>query len=127
MAEKGLTLNNDEEARVLYGRHDEHLKIIEKEFNVKIVARSGNLSISGEDDRVQEAAKVLKQLLNALSSGMQPSAMTLPPAHRYASSFGPANVLAYAATDSRVGNMSAVSFRRALIDATVSAIRSSPL
>jgi phosphate starvation-inducible protein PhoH and related proteins len=66
---KTFKLYNDEEARLLFGKHDEHLKLIEQEYGISIVARGENLSIDGEDTKVEKAAGVFSQLLALLRSG----------------------------------------------------------
>lgn len=67
--EKTLRLHSDDEAKILFGSHDEHLKIIEKEYGVKIVARGESLKISGEDEKVEKALKVFSQLIESVRSG----------------------------------------------------------
>lgn len=67
--EKVFKLLNDEEASVLFGRHDENLKIIEREFKVKIVARGENLTVSGDQDKVSKASRLFEQLLDIIRIG----------------------------------------------------------
>ena len=50
--DRNFKLHSNEEARALFGNHDEYLKIIEREYGVKIVARGDNLTIIGEDEKV---------------------------------------------------------------------------
>ena len=66
---KSFKLYNDDEARVLFGNHDEHLKLIEQEYSVRIVARGENISIDGEAIKVEKASSVFSQLLALLRSG----------------------------------------------------------
>ncbi len=66
---KNLKLYNDEEARLLFGNHDEHLKIIEDKYSVKIVARGESLAIDGEKANAEEAADIFSQLLSLIRSG----------------------------------------------------------
>jgi len=66
---KSFKLYNDDEARLLFGNHDEHLKLIEQEYSVRIVARGENISIDGEAIRVEKASSVFSQLLVLLRSG----------------------------------------------------------
>jgi len=66
---KNFKLYSDEEARLLFGSHDEYLKIIEGEYQVKIVARGEDLNIDGDDEKVQKAARVFTQLLQLVRSG----------------------------------------------------------
>ncbi|MFA5336598.1 MAG: PhoH family protein [Candidatus Omnitrophota bacterium] len=67
--DKTFKLVNDEEARVLFGRHDENLKAIEREFDVKVTARGENLTIGGDGKKVENAAKLFEQLLDIIRMG----------------------------------------------------------
>jgi len=67
--EREIKLNSDEEARAIFGHHDENLKAIEDKFSVKIVARGGHLRISGGDSKVENASKAFSQLLDLFRSG----------------------------------------------------------
>ena len=52
-----------EHMRNLFGEFDSHIKRIEKDLNVVIVDRDGAVRISGERDSVDQAARVVKELL----------------------------------------------------------------
>ncbi|NQT90215.1 MAG: PhoH family protein [Candidatus Omnitrophica bacterium] len=67
--EKAFTLHSDDEAKIIFGNHDEHLKAIEAEYSVKIVARGEHLTVNGEDSKVRDASKVFSQLLRLIRSG----------------------------------------------------------
>lgn len=67
--EKTFKLLGDEEAKILFGRHDENLKLIEREFDVKIVARGENLTISGTEKNVQDVSRLFDQLLDIIRIG----------------------------------------------------------
>lgn len=67
--EKVFKLLNDQEASILFGRHDENLKIIEQEFKVKIVARGENLTVSGDESKVLKASRLFEQLLDIIRIG----------------------------------------------------------
>ncbi|MFH1406724.1 MAG: PhoH family protein [Candidatus Omnitrophota bacterium] len=69
MAEKAFKLLGDEEAKVLFGRHDENLKIIERELGVQITARGEDLTVRGSDKNVERAAKVFDELLVVIRKG----------------------------------------------------------
>jgi len=66
--EKSLILRNDDEARVLFGNHDDNLKIVEKELKIKIVARAEKLTLSGKDAAVEKALNVFNQLVELIRS-----------------------------------------------------------
>lgn len=67
--EKTFKLLSDEEARILFGRHDENLKMIEREFGVKIIARGENLVIGGHEDNVLGASRLFDQVLDIIRIG----------------------------------------------------------
>lgn len=67
--EKQLRLKDDQEARVLFGRHDQNLRLVEKEFDVKIAARQGIVVILGAEQDVKKAATLLEELLAIIRGG----------------------------------------------------------
>jgi phosphate starvation-inducible PhoH-like protein len=69
MSEKNFKLLNDAEAATLFGKHDENLKLVEQELNVKIVARGADLNITGPDENVERASKLFDEILAVLRKG----------------------------------------------------------
>ncbi len=67
--DKNFKLSSDEEARVLFGRHDENLKAIEREFDVKVTARGENLAVGGDSRNVEKASRLFEQLLDIIRMG----------------------------------------------------------
>ncbi|HPN66962.1 MAG TPA: PhoH family protein, partial [Candidatus Omnitrophota bacterium] len=67
--DKNFKLLSDEEARILFGRHDENLKAIEREFDVKVTARGENLTIGGDARNVEKASRLFEQLLDIIRMG----------------------------------------------------------
>ena len=67
--EKQFKLRNNDEAKNLFGRHDDHLKLIEKEFGTQLFSRGEELVVSGEDDKVEKVAKILETLLVVIRNG----------------------------------------------------------
>lgn len=67
--EKTFKLLDDNEARVLFGRHDENLRLIEREFEVKIIARGENLTIEGKEKDAESAWRLFEQLLDIIRIG----------------------------------------------------------
>lgn len=67
--EKEIRLNNDAEARSLFGRHDENLKLIEDAFKIQSLFREGILKISGEKANVEKAARVIEEFLATIREG----------------------------------------------------------
>lgn len=67
--QKTYKLQDNEEAKSLFGRHDENLKLIEKEFEVKVFARGENLSIEGNKKSVEVAGRLVEELLELVRKG----------------------------------------------------------
>ena len=53
----------------IFGRFDDNIKKIEKAFNVKIVNRGESIKVTGEENGVAKAAKVINALENMAKSG----------------------------------------------------------
>ncbi|MBI5144478.1 MAG: PhoH family protein [Candidatus Omnitrophica bacterium] len=64
-----IKLKDNQEARSLFGTHDENLKIIENELNVKIATRGEALKIEGESKQVELASRLLEELILTIRSG----------------------------------------------------------
>ena len=67
--EKEIRLNNDAEAKGLFGRHDENLKLIEGAFKIQTLFREGILKISGEKPNIEKAARVIEEFLTTIREG----------------------------------------------------------
>ncbi len=67
--EKTIKLQNDEEASLLFGRHDENLKLIEKEFSLDIIARGENLVLRGENTGIDLASKLFAEFVDVIRLG----------------------------------------------------------
>lgn len=68
--EKDIRLSNDSEARSLLGKHDENMKAIEKSFNISSVLRAGILKITGQDEDVEKAVRVIEELLISIRNNV---------------------------------------------------------
>jgi phosphate starvation-inducible PhoH-like protein len=64
-----VKLRGDEEAHLLFGRHDAHLKLLETTFGVRTVARGEDLVLSGADEAVARAVALCEQLLAVIRGG----------------------------------------------------------
>lgn len=64
--DKVIKLENHQEARVLFGARDEHLKAIEKEFKVKAFARGEQLKLSGTAVNIKKAAQLVAYILEGV-------------------------------------------------------------
>ncbi len=63
MSEATLTLDNRDEAILLFGNRDQNLRTIRDALGVRIVARGDTLVIDGADEQVGQAERVFQQLL----------------------------------------------------------------
>jgi len=69
--ERVIRLPSDEETNILFGRHDENLKLIKQELTIQIAARDEKLTLQGKKDNVMLAEKLLAELINAIRLGKQ--------------------------------------------------------
>ncbi|MFH1856293.1 MAG: PhoH family protein [Candidatus Omnitrophota bacterium] len=69
--QKVYKLSTNEEAMALFGRHDQNLRLIEKEFNVDILARGEKLSVGGKEQAVKSAGHLIDELLETIRKGHQ--------------------------------------------------------
>lgn len=67
--EKQVRLKDDQEARMLFGRHDQNLRLIEKEFDIRIAARAGTVSVLGTEESVKKASTLIEELLTIIRGG----------------------------------------------------------
>ena len=58
-----------EHMRQIFGMHDQYIKKLERDFGVMIVDRNGSIIISGDEDDVNKAARVLYQLSDLSDRG----------------------------------------------------------
>ncbi len=61
-----IQLRDDEEARNLFGRNDENLKLIQGAFKVQIIARHDKIKIIGEENPAEQAKRLLENLLGVI-------------------------------------------------------------
>jgi phosphate starvation-inducible protein PhoH and related proteins len=61
-----ILLENNAEASALFGKHDEYLKLIEKETGVNVASRGDKLTITGQEKNVSAALKIFNQLLSVI-------------------------------------------------------------
>ncbi len=67
--EKILKLHNEEEVRLLFGRHDENIKHIERELAVKVIARGVDVAIQGSEQSVGLAGKLANEIIEIIRLG----------------------------------------------------------
>ncbi|MBU4376210.1 MAG: PhoH family protein [Candidatus Omnitrophica bacterium] len=71
MVKQDLTLKNDSEAKLLFGPHDQNLKLIEKGIGVTLYARGLSIAIEGPKKEVDSATRLLNELLITIREGGQ--------------------------------------------------------
>lgn len=71
MFEQMINIDRMEQAVSLFGSFDENIKLLENEYRVSIVNRSGALKICGEPENVSRAAKALEGLIMLINKGEQ--------------------------------------------------------
>jgi len=69
MFEQVVNIERMEDAVGLFGSFDENVKLLEREYGVKIVNRGSAIKISGEPEDVSRAQKALEGLLMLLNKG----------------------------------------------------------
>ena len=69
MTEKQIPLEENEAVSALFGAFDEHIRLLEQEFEVSTVSRDGALKLSGEQAQVEQAAQAVEGLLKLLHRG----------------------------------------------------------
>lgn len=66
-----IQVKDPNEAISLFGNSDSNLKILEQELGISIVTRGEELNISGNDDQVEQAKRILEELLSIIRKGIQ--------------------------------------------------------
>jgi phosphate starvation-inducible PhoH-like protein len=62
MAEAILDNIDTEEAMVLFGKHDENLRLLREQLGVQLIARGRTLSVRGEEAQVDQGVKILDRM-----------------------------------------------------------------
>ena len=71
MVDKSLEVETIEQIVNIFGSFDENAKIVEKQYNVKIVHRGTQLKISGDEENADRAQRVLSGLIGITAKGEQ--------------------------------------------------------
>lgn len=69
MAERIINVDNSEQLSELFGRMDDNIQRIAKEYNVNIVLRDGGVKIIGEEKNADDAVRAVKMLLRMNKHG----------------------------------------------------------
>ena len=67
--EQRISIERLEQAVNIFGSFDENIILLEKEFDVTVVSRDGELRVEGEEENVALAAKAVQALLTLSSRG----------------------------------------------------------
>jgi len=68
-AELRVVLDDTGAAAEIFGRHDEHLTLLEQSLSVRMVARGGEMVVTGQPEKVAVAGAVLNQLQDFYRAG----------------------------------------------------------
>ena len=71
-ANKEIIIENNDLIPDLFGTHDLNLKLIEKKFNVRIIARGNQLNVTGSQSSVNTVQRLLAQLQSLFESKQPP-------------------------------------------------------
>jgi phosphate starvation-inducible PhoH-like protein len=66
MSEMTITLDDRDEALLLFGRRDLHLRAIRDALGVRLIARGDTVQVDGSEDQVNQAERVFQQLRQML-------------------------------------------------------------
>ncbi len=69
MFEQIINVDRMEQAVSLFGSFDENVKLIESQYNVRIISRGSELKVSGEAESVSKAVRAINGLLMLINRG----------------------------------------------------------
>lgn len=64
-----LSIHSANEVQALFGPNDKHLQRLEETFATKILSRGEEITIFGEDDKIQKIKDILEMLLKLIRNG----------------------------------------------------------
>lgn len=64
-----LKFDDNRDIQQLFGKYDENLKTIEKEFSVRVYRTQEGVRVEGPDDKVNQVGELFNYLLNIVKSG----------------------------------------------------------
>lgn len=67
--EISIKIQNNAEAKALFGRHDENLKLVENGFRVKTIFKGEELVVSGQKEAAEKAVHIFNELLLTIRNG----------------------------------------------------------
>lgn len=69
MAEKNISVDRMETVANLFGNYDENVNLIQREYNVTILARGGEIRITGGEEEVFNASQAVDGLVSLIEKG----------------------------------------------------------
>jgi phosphate starvation-inducible PhoH-like protein len=66
MSETTITLDDRDEALLLFGRRDQNLRAIREALGVRLIARGDTVQVEGSEDQVNQAERIFRQLRHLL-------------------------------------------------------------
>lgn len=69
MVEHTFGIERMEQAVSLFGSFDENIKLIEKEFQVRVISRGSEIKIQGDEENVDRAKRAINSLLTLINKG----------------------------------------------------------
>ncbi len=69
MVEQTFSIDRMEQAVSLFGSFDENIKLIEKEFQVRVISRGSEIKIQGDEENVDKAKRAINSLLTLINKG----------------------------------------------------------
>ena len=69
MVEKIINVDKTEHILSLFGNYDENINLIQRNYNVVILSRGGDIKITGSEENVYKASLVIEQLLKLVEKG----------------------------------------------------------
>lgn len=69
MVEQTFSIDRMEHAVSLFGSFDENIKLIEKEFQVKVICRGSELKLQGDEENVDKGKRAINNLLTLINKG----------------------------------------------------------
>lgn len=69
MVEQTFSIDRMEQAVSLFGSFDENIKLIEKEFQIRVICRGSELKIQGDEENVDKAKRAITNLLVLINKG----------------------------------------------------------
>ncbi len=67
--EQKINIDRMEHAIALFGSFDENIRLIEQEYQVKVIGRGEEIKVSGEPEQVSRAVRAVQSMLSLLNRG----------------------------------------------------------